>query len=102
MIFNILAGILGGAAIFAATLFSIYQAAIHSGRLRFSHLSSALLTVAGAATVSWLLPKIAMIVGILLVVSAAIAAACEHRWNRVFPIFQILFGLALIIGLPFA
>ncbi len=101
MIFNLLIGILGGAAIFAATLFSIYQAVVQSGRLQWAHIATVGLTLAGMGTITWLMPATTMVIGGVLALAALLAMLWEVRWNRLLPLFQLLFAFALITGLPF-
>lgn len=101
MIINLLGGVLIGAAVFAAALFSAYQAVIRRGALRWAHLAALVLTLIGAATISLAAPFTAMLAGISLAFSGVAAFLLEVRWNKVLPLFQILFAVALILGLPF-
>ena len=101
MIFNLMGGVLVGAGIFAATLFSVYQAAIKSGALRWSHVAAVVFTIFGAAAISLVAPFTGLLAGISLAIAGAAAFLLEKRWNKVLPLFQILFAMALIIGLPF-
>lgn len=98
---GLLAGIVVGAFVFAATLFSGAQAYRQKGQLRWAHLTSLLLTIAAMATLSLLWPVMAAVVGGALILAALAAMAFESGWNRVLPVFHILFGAALVAGLPF-
>lgn len=94
-------GVLVGAGLFAATLFSVYQAAIKRSWLRFTHIAAVALTVIGAASISLVAPFTALLAGISLVIVAVIVFLLEVRWNKLLALFQILFAIALILGLPF-
>ena len=101
MIFNLLGGVLVGAGIFAATLFSVYQAMINRGALRWSHIAAVVFTIFGAAAISLIAPFTALLSGISLSIAAAAAFLLESRWNKLLSLFQLLFAMALILGLPF-
>lgn len=97
----LLIGILGGAGIFAATLFSAAQVYRQQGRLRQAQAAAALTTVAAMACLSlgwWTLSQVA---GGLLILAALVAFVLEPGWNRLLPFFHILFGAALLARLPF-
>ena len=86
-IVTLLTGILVAAGIFAATLFSAAQVYRQAGRLRWAHAAAALTTIAAMAALSrglWLA-----------------AIVLERGANRGLPLFQLLFGLALLARLPF-
>lgn len=98
---NLFAGILVAACVFAALLWSIYQTIIARGKLQYVQGISAALTLLGMASISYLSLTMAIICGTCLCISAAIAVYLETRWNKVLPFFQCVFGLSLILGLPF-
>lgn len=97
----ILAGILIAATLFASVLWSFAQAFLRSGRLRNIYLTLVLLTVGGMATVSWGLNIEMRLAGGGLMILSAIAFYCERGSSRLLPMIQFLFGLALLLGLPF-
>ncbi len=94
-------GIILGACVFAATLFSGAQIYRQSGALRWAHLASLVLTLTAMGTLSAAWPNIAAANGAWLVVAALAALIYESGWNRVLPVFQMVFGAALVAGLPF-
>ncbi len=98
----ILAGIVLAAALFAALIFSVGRAAATAGRLRLLHLATALLILAGVATISLTAPGAAMLVAALLAPAALALSLSEHGGNRVLPLAPLLFAVALFMGLPFA
>lgn len=101
MIFELMGGISVAAGVFAALLWSLYQSILKRGPLQYAHIATALLTILGMASISALSSFFAQILGILLLATATTAAILEVRWNRVLPIFQIIFAIVLILGLPF-
>ena len=96
----LLVGILLAATLFASVLWSLAQAFQRRGRLRNYHLALALLTIGGMATVSWALDVEMRLVGIGLLVFGALAVWAERGTSRLLPLIQLLFGLALLLGLP--
>ena len=101
MIINLLGGVLIGAGLFAATLFSIYQAAIKSSWFRWAHLAAVILTIMGAASISLVAPLTGFLAGVSLLICGTVVFLLEHRWNKLLALFQIIFAIALILGLPF-
>ncbi|MHA3915046.1 hypothetical protein [Halovulum sp. GXIMD14793] len=99
---GLLLGIMVGASVFAATLFSGAQVYLQKGRLRWAHLVALALTVLGMATLSAVSPGAAMVVGVALIIAGLAVMALEDGWNRILPVFQIIFGGALVAGVPFA
>jgi len=101
-IFTLMVGILMAAAVFAAFIWSIFQVVQARGALRLAHGGTVVAILAGALAVSntWVLA--ALPAGILLAAVSMAAAALERGWSRLLPVFPALFGLALILGLPFA
>ena len=100
-VITLLVGILVAAGIFAATLFSAAQVYRQAGRLRWAHGAAALLTLAGMAALSGGLWAAAQALGALLAPAALAAATFERGANRALPLFHLLFGLALLVRLPF-
>ncbi len=101
-IFTLMAGILIAAALFAATLFSLVQIVRRRGPLRWSHAAALALTIVGMASLSLASPSLALLAGAALTAAALLAFRFETGWNRLLPLFQAGFGLALATGLPFA
>ncbi len=101
MIISLLGGILIGAGLFAATIFSIYQSVVKSSWLKYAHILAVLLTLIGAASISLISPFTALLAGISLAIVAVITFLMEKRWNKLLALFQLLFALALVLGLPF-
>ena len=101
MIVTLLTGMLVAAGIFAATLFSAAQVYRQAGRLRLAHAAAALLTIAAMAALSGGLWGAAQALGGLLALAALAAILFERGANRALPLFQLLFGLALLARLPF-
>ncbi|MEO0999790.1 MAG: hypothetical protein AAFW69_04145 [Pseudomonadota bacterium] len=100
--FYLLAGIVVAAGVFGATLFSLAQAVMQRGRLRWAHIALVVLGIAGMGTVSLIWPAAAVGVGAALIAAGAVAVWSEKRWSKLLPIFQAVFGLALVLGIPFA
>ncbi|MEL6679628.1 MAG: hypothetical protein AAFQ51_13045 [Pseudomonadota bacterium] len=101
-IFALLVGILLGLAIMVVPfLWSVYRIAVAGGWTRWAHVAACLLTIAGAATISWVVPGPAILVGGLLVLAGIYLILKERSWNKLFPLGQVAFGLALVASLPF-
>ena len=98
---TLLTGILVAAGIFAATLFSTAQVYRQAGRLRWVHAAAALGTIAAMAALSGGLWTAAQALGAVLALTAVAAVVFERGANRALPLFQLLFGLALLARLPF-
>lgn len=98
----IMLGMTVAASVFAAVLWSLFQIVTQRERLQWAHIGTVVFSLAGMATVSWISPTLAMVAGGLLAVAAGIAIKLEPHWNKVFPFFQLVFAIALILGLPFA
>ena len=98
----LLGGVLIAAFVFAATLFSAAQAYLQSGWLRRMHLANALTIIAAMATISKVWPMTALGLGVLLIALNLVLAVLEKGWNRLLAIPALLFGVTLILGLPFA
>lgn len=96
-----LLGFTVAASVFAAVLWSLFQIVTQRGRLQWAHIGTVVFSLAGMVTISWILPPLAMVAGGLLAIAAVSAAKLEPRWNKVFPIFQLVFAISLILGLPF-
>lgn len=101
MIFQLLGGIVVAAGVFTAVLWSIFQGATKRGWLQYAHIAAAIFSVLGMATVSLVSPILAQITSGALLVSAIGALYFDYGWNRLFPVFQIVFSIALFLGLPF-
>jgi len=101
MIFELMGGISVAAGVFAALMWSIYQSVLKRGALQYAHIAAAIFTILGMASISAVSLLFAQILGITLLATSATAAILETRWNRVLPVFQIIFATVLILGLPF-
>ncbi len=102
MILWTLGGVLVGAGLFAALIFSLFQAALQRGKLRWAHLAAAALTLAGVASISMLSPWLALLSGAALALASLAALLLDKGWNRLLSLFQMAFAVILILGLPFA
>jgi cbb3-type cytochrome oxidase subunit 1 len=94
-------GIIIGAAVFAAAIWSAAQSYLQTGRLRYTHLLLLVLTLSGMASVSLNWPVMATILGIALILTGFYGALIEARWNKLLPLAQAALGVALMAGLPF-
>ncbi|MEL6583633.1 MAG: hypothetical protein AAFQ36_07340 [Pseudomonadota bacterium] len=99
--FVALLGVLMGTAVFAGFFFSVAQIFRQSGWLSRVHVALAGLVVVGMACISLGWPVVATATGILLMIAGIAGMILEVRWNRLLPIPQIFFGVALGMGLPF-
>lgn len=99
---TLLLGLLLAAFIFAAFGWSIARAVQTSGRSRTAHVVLAGLILLGMALLSLDWPLAARLAGAALIVSGCLAALVEDGWSRLLPLFGAAFGLALLLGLPFA
>jgi len=100
-VITLFTGILVAAGIFAATLFSAAQVYRQAGRLRLAHAAAALVTLAAMAALSGGFWATAQLLGGVLLLAALAAIVLERGANRGLPLFQLLFGLALLARLPF-
>ena len=98
----LLAGIFLAACLFAALVNALGRAVGQTGRTRQAHLATIAAILAGMAVVTIPAPALALPAGGLLVLAGAAAAWRERGSHRILPIVPILFGVALIGGLPFA
>ena len=98
---TILAGILIAATLFASVLWSFAQAFQRQGWLRSAYMALVLLTVGGMATVSLGLHAEMRLAGAGLILFGGFAAFAERGSSRLLPMIQLLFGLVLLLGLPF-
>ena len=98
----ILLGIFLGACLFAATLSSVARALTTTGRRRAAHLAilAAILGAAAAVSLGW--TALSLPLGLALIAAGLAGAALESGAHRVLPIVPVLFGAALLAGLPFA
>lgn len=101
MIFQLLAGIVIAAGVFAALLWSLYQSVRQTGRLRWVHILLVSLTILGMVSISTKAILLAQILGILMLTASTVATALEPGWNRVLTIIQSIFAVSLILRLPF-
>lgn len=101
-IITLMLGILIGAPVFLGAFFSGVQAIKHGGKLRVAHGAVVLTTLAGMLVLQVLAAGLALPVGLSALAAGLAAAVLETGWNRVMPLFPAAFGLALVLGLPFA
>jgi len=95
-------GIVLAGALFAAFIWSGYQAVFARGRLRLAHLALVVLVLAGMLSLTWLWPLSARAAGGGLVLAGLAALGPEHGWARLLVVAQMLLGVVLISGLPLA
>ena len=98
----LLIGVFLAVATFSSLLYSAAQAFRLTGRARWVNGSLVCLIIAGMASISLELPRLAVPLGAGLLVAGIWAAWFERRWNRLMPLFAACFGGALVLGLPFA
>ncbi|MEX0969533.1 MAG: hypothetical protein WD046_03690 [Paracoccaceae bacterium] len=84
-----------------ASWWSATSAFRYGGRLRRAQLAALVLALLAMLMLSQDQVLASQIIGGLLVVAAAMALAWEKWQNKLFPLIHILFGLALILRLPF-
>lgn len=101
-VFVLLAGIAIAAFVFAALLWSIYRAVTSEGRERLVHLLCALSTIMAMFAITYGSPGHGAFAGASLAVIAAFAFWYDKGWSKLLPVVQILFGIVLIVGLPWA
>lgn len=99
--FTALLGVLLGTASFAGFFWSVAQAFRQSGPLAWTHAVLAALTLLGMSSISLDWSNAALPIGITLTLAALIAIVIEQGWNRLLPLSQLGFGIALGLGLPF-
>ncbi len=99
--FLLLAGIVIGAGVFAATLWSTTQIFRAGGHLAKLHIACLTLTITAMATLQLTLKLPSQIIGGMLILAAIGAIILEQKWNRLLPFFQAAFGTALLAALPF-
>ena len=97
----VLIGIFLGACLFAATISSAGRALQTRGVLRVAHgaVLVSILLAAAAVSLGW--PGLALPLGGLLILSGGAALILESGAHRVLPAAPILFGAALLTGIPF-
>ncbi len=100
-ILQLLAGITLAALVFAATLWSAYRIYQQPGRTRWVHGALLALTLAGMAALDAVVPVAAQVVGGALIVAAGAGAWVERGSSRLLPLAQGVFGVALLLRLPF-
>ncbi len=97
---ELLGGIALAAFVFAALLWSIYRAVVTEGRMRVVAILLSLTTLFGMATLSWLWVVPAQITGAALIVLGLMAIWTDPGWSKLLPFVQAIFGVVLIVGLP--
>lgn len=95
-------GVIMAVAIFAAFMWSGYQAYFNRGTMQWLHGISAAVTLAGMASLSAEAVLATLVSGIALIISAGVAIIKEDGWSKLFPIVQVFFGFALASGIPLA
>lgn len=99
---ELLIGVVLAAFLFAALMWSIYRAVTSSGRARLNATLLSLTTILGMGTVTYSWVDLAMASGSGLVVFGLIAVLKDPGWGKLLPLVQAGFGVALIMGLPWA
>ncbi len=89
----ILIGVALAACLFAALLWSVYQAVTQSGMHRVVQGFLAISTVIVVAAVTWDLHAMLVSGGITCSVLGLIALWYERRWSKLLPFVQLLLGL---------
>ena len=100
-IFELLAGILIGFAVFGAMFWSGYRAIMVGGIRRWLYLGTILATLGCMAAVSLAAPPLGVISGGALVFCALSLIWGEKGAERLLPLAQIVFGALLVTGAPF-
>lgn len=92
-------GIFSGLFVFIATTYSLAQAMLSEGRIRWVHLALiiAVMGVMAALEMEWVPAARAMALPLFCI--ALWASVLEERWFKVFPILHQLFAVVLILGL---
>lgn len=101
MILTLLAGIAIAASVFATVLFAGFRAFGARGRLRLAYIGILVLSLAGMACISAGMVRLAAPIGLGLILTGAIALILEVWSRKIFAGIAMIFGLVLILGLPF-
>lgn len=101
MIFQLLIGIVIAAAIFASLLWSIYRGTTTVGMTRSVALLLSFDTVLAMGAISFNSPNLGSFFGGCLVTLGVISIWLDQGWSRLLPLVQVIFGIVLILGLPF-
>ena len=101
-IFVLLAGIVIAGMVFAATLWSLAQIVRQKGQLRWAYVIVLIATLAAMTALSLESFGLVTFTVAILCATAVFAMYADTGWNRILPLFQFVFGLALFMGLPFA
>ena len=99
--FEFFVGMLVGGGIFAATLWSAAQIYQQRGNLQKAHGACLAIVLCAMATLSAVWPDASVVCGVLLIPAALAALWWEIRWNKVLPVFHLMFAAALLARLPF-
>lgn len=100
VLFTLLAGIVLAAFIFAALLWSVYRAVVTEGSTRLVAVLLSLNTLIGMGMLTLLEVIPALIAGVGLVILGALAIRNDPGWSKLLPFVQVIFGIVLIVGLP--
>jgi len=97
----LMAGILLAAFIFGATLYALVQAIRTKRSQRLANIVLIFGTLGGMSSIQYLNPTLAVFAGGLLAISAVVATWHEAGVSKLLPIILGLFGVILMLGLPF-
>lgn len=100
-IVTLLAGIILAGVLFASLIWSLAQIFRTSGRQRVAHGLAIVSAIAAMAALSWPSPAAALPPALLLAAAGIYLAVAERGWNRLLPLAQAGFGIAIASGLPF-
>ncbi|MEM9782527.1 MAG: hypothetical protein AAF899_08635 [Pseudomonadota bacterium] len=91
-------GIFGGLFIFIATTYSLAQAILTEGRLRWVHLALLLAVMAVMAALQFGSVTAARMLSAPLLVLAIWASVIEERWFKLFPLLHQIFAVIVLVG----
>jgi len=100
--FELLAGIALAAFLFSAFLWSIYRSVMTKGRARQVNIFLGIFTLLGLIAISNTWQILALSAGVPLAILSLVAIWYDKGWSKLLPLVQLLFGIALILGLPWA
>jgi len=100
-IFELMGGILIGFGTFGAMFWSGWRAISAPGIRRWLYLGAVAFTLLGMASISLMSPPLAIVAGGALAFCALSLIWTERGAERVLPLFQIVFGVLLVVGAPF-
>ena len=91
-------GIFSGLFVAIATMYSIAQAMLTGGALRWAHLALIVATCAVMAVLYQRNVVLGQILAIPLVGVAVWTVSIEERWFKAFPLLHLAFGVVVVAG----